>query len=66
MAHKVVDPYADGKYENPDGSPIDITSKLTKGLIGGGSKKYAENYDRIFGKEDDKKKQENDARAPNK
>ena len=47
----ITDPYADGKYENPDGSPVDITSKLTKGSFGY-SRSYAENYDRVFGKKD--------------
>jgi hypothetical protein len=44
------DPYADGVYENADGSPKDITSSLCNTGIGGGSKRYAKNWASIFGK----------------
>lgn len=48
FGHKITDPYAGGQFEHADGSPIDITSKLTKGGVGGGSKKYAANFDKVF------------------
>jgi hypothetical protein len=61
---KITDPYADGKYEHPDGSPIDITSKLTRGGVGGGSKKYARNYDNIFGGRRRRSTGDDDSAAP--
>ena len=45
---KQSDPYADGKYEHSDGSPVDITSRLTKG-VSGATAGYRDNWDNVFG-----------------
>lgn len=43
----ITDPYADGVYENEDGSPKDITEALADGSFGA-SKRYSTKWDKIF------------------
>ena len=44
-------PYADGKFEHADGSPVDITKSFATGGVGGGSNRYARGWDNIFSKD---------------
>jgi len=56
-------PYTDGVYENPDGSPVDITEALAYGKTqaGGGSRAYSSGWDRVFGSRHTSSNPESDA-----
>ena len=45
-------PYTDGVYENPDGSPVDITESLAyrDSMVGGGGSRYSQGWERVFAK----------------